>query len=119
MANTDISDLRDTTGFLGACLVDSETGLVLAQETGSTYLDLEAAGARNTEVMRAKNAALKALGHDDPIEDIVISLGTQIHLIRPLHSNPTVFVYLAVERKIENLGMARLAIKNVEAELAV
>ncbi|WP_213547011.1 hypothetical protein [Vannielia litorea] len=69
--------------------------------------------------MRAKNAAMQALGLDDHIEDILITLGTQYHLIRPLESNPAVFVNVAVDRKSANLGMARLTVKNVEGKLKV
>lgn len=117
--STDISDLKSVVGFIGACLVDSESGLMLASEQSSVPFDLEAAGAANTEVVRAKNAAMAALGLDDQIEDILITLGTQLHLIRPLSANPAVFVYLAVDRKSANLGMARLAVKNVEGRLKV
>ncbi|WP_428927728.1 roadblock/LC7 domain-containing protein [Marinibacterium sp. SX1] len=117
--STDISDLKTLAGFIGACLVDSETGLMLASETSGVPFDLEAAGAANTEVVRAKNAAMRALGLEDKIEDILITLGTQYHLIRPLTANPAVFVYLAVDRKTANLGMARLALKNAEGTLRV
>lgn len=117
--STNISDLKNIAGFIGACLVDSDTGLMLASESSGTKFDLEAAGAANTEVVRAKNAAMQALGLDDHIEDILITLGTQYHLIRPLESNPAVFVYVAVDRKSANLGMARLTVKNVEGKLKV
>lgn len=114
----DISKLTDIEGFIGACLVDSDSGLMLASEGGG-QLDLETAGAANMEVVRAKNAAMKALGLDDHIEDVLISLGTQYHLIRPLASNPDVFVYVALDRKKSNLGMARLAVKGVEASISL
>lgn len=117
MANIDISGLNDVAGFIGACLVDSETGLMLAAEQGAGKFDLEAAGAANTEVVRAKHVAMQALGLKDEIEDILITLGTQYHLIRPLHNNPTVFIYLAVDRKLANLGMARIHVKSVEGTL--
>lgn len=117
--STNISDLKNIAGFIGACLVDSDTGLMLASESSGVKFDLEAAGAANTEVVRAKNAAMQALGLDDHIEDILITLGTQYHLIRPLDSNPAVFVYVAVDRKTANLGMARLTVKNVEGKLKV
>lgn len=117
MANIDITPLNEISGFLGACLVDSETGLMLAAENGAGSLDLEAAGAANTEVVRAKNAAMAALGLNDRIEDILITLGTQYHLIRPLHNSPSVFIYVALDKKQANLGMARLNVKNVEEKL--
>ena len=117
--STDISDLRDVAGFIGACLVDSDSGLMLAAEQGDSKFDLEAAGAANTEVVRAKTAAINALGLKDKIEDILITLGTQYHLIRPLESAPSVFIYLAVDRKTANLGMARLKVKSVEGTLKI
>lgn len=117
--STDISDLRETAGFIGACLVDSDSGLMLASEQSDIKFDLEAAGAANNEVVRAKNAAIKALGLKDKIEDILITLGGQYHLIRPLDSNPSVFIYLAVDKKLANLGMARLKTKAVEGTLKI
>ena len=81
--------------------------------------DLEAAGASNAEVVRAKSAAMKALGLDDAIEDILYTLGGQYHLIRPLTSNPSIFVYVALDRNSSNLDMARLSMKNVEGNLKV
>jgi len=117
--STNISELSSVGGFIAACLVDGESGLMLAQETSGTKFDIEAAGAANTEVVRAKNEAMQALGLDDSIEDILISLGTQLHLIRPLAANPMVFVYLALDRKKANLGLARLALKNMEGTLKV
>lgn len=117
--STEISELSEIAGFIGACLVDSDTGLMLAAEAGNGKFDLEAAGAANTEVVRAKNAAIKALGLKDEIEDILITLGGQYHLIRPLQSNPAVFIYVALDRKTSNLGMARLKVKTVEGTLKV
>ena len=116
---TDISELTSLDGFIGACLVDSDSGLMLAAEEGNGTLDLEAAGAANMEVVRAKLNAIKALGLKEKIEDILISLGHQYHLIRPLTSNNTVFIYVALDRKKANLGMARLKVKSVEGTLKV
>ncbi|CUH75579.1 hypothetical protein [Tropicibacter naphthalenivorans] len=114
-----ISELKTIQGFIGACLVDSESGLMLASESSNRKFDLEAAGAANTEVVRAKNAAIKALGLDDHIEDILITLGSQLHLIRPLAANPSVFVYVALDRENANLGLARIKVKGVEGKLKV
>lgn len=118
MANTDIAGLTAIGGFIGACLVDSETGLMMASEGGGK-LDLEAAGAANTEVVKAKLAAIEMLGLDDSIDDILITLGKQFHLIRPLEDTPTVFLYVALDKKTANLGMARVQVKKVEKELSL
>ena len=117
--STNLSELKDLGGFIAACVVDSESGLMIASQTSSTKFDIEAAGAANTEVVRAKNAAMKALGLDDAIEDILISLGTQLHLIRPLASNPSIFLYVALDRKVANLGLARVKVKAIEGTLKI
>ncbi|GHF52618.1 roadblock/LC7 domain-containing protein [Seohaeicola zhoushanensis] len=114
--NNDLSELSEMQGFIGACLVDSDTGLMLASEGGGK-LDLEAASALNTQVVKAKLAAINALKLNDQIEDILISLGKQYHLIRPLAANPSVFLYTALDRKTSNLGLARIKVKQIEGAL--
>lgn len=116
--NTDLGALTQIGGFIGCCLVDSETGLMLSSEGGGR-LDLEAASALNTQVVQAKLQAISALKLDDAIEDLLITLGKQYHLIRPLATNPSIFIYLALDRKAANLGLARLKLKDVEATLSL
>lgn len=118
MAKTDISGLNDINGFIGACLVDTETGLMMASEGGENF-DLETAGAANVEVVKAKMAAMKMLDLDEAIDDILITLGSQFHLIRPLAETPTVFLYTALDKKSANLGMARVQVKKVEGGLSI
>jgi predicted regulator of Ras-like GTPase activity (Roadblock/LC7/MglB family) len=115
---TDISATADIGGFIGSCLVDSESGLMLASEGGGK-LDLEAAAALNTQVVKAKLQAMETLGLEDHIDDILITLGKQIHLIRPLEATPTTFLYVALEKKGANLGMARMQVKKIEASLSM
>ncbi len=78
---------------------------------------LEVAGAANTEVVRAKRKAAKSLGLKDDIEDILITLGKQYHLIRPLRSRSSVFFYVALDRTRANLALARIALADVEKDL--
>ncbi|EYD71570.1 hypothetical protein Rumeso_04971 [Rubellimicrobium mesophilum DSM 19309] len=81
---------------------------MLASEGGGWRLDLEAASALNTQVVKAKLQAIETLGLDDAIQDVLITLGKQLHLIRPLEANPAMFLYVALDKKAANLGMARL-----------
>lgn len=113
MKSGNLKDLRDIDGFIGACLVDSESGMVFATEGGGS-LDLELAAAGNTEVVRAKRKTMAALDLDDKIEDILMTLATQYHIVRPLESNDSIFVYIALERAKANLAFARLKIKEFE-----
>jgi Domain of unknown function (DUF4388) len=112
-----LSRLQGTDGFIGACLVDSESGMTLGLVGGGATLNLEIAAASNTEVVRAKRKAMKALNLNDDIEDILITLGKQYHLMRPLRSRSGVFFYLALDRTRANLAMARFGLADVEKEL--
>ncbi len=110
-----LDSLRSTTvGFLAAALVDYESGTCLGS-TG-TGLDIEVAAAGNTSVMKAKANVMRELGIEDDIEDILIALDSQYHLIRPIGS--TLFLYLAFDRTQGNLAMARHRLTTAAANVA-
>ncbi len=113
MKNEEISSLENLQGFLGACIVDAESGMMMASIGGSN-LDLEVAAAANTEVVKAKQRAIRELGLNDKIEDILITLDGQYHLIRPLAISPMIFIYLALDRANANLAMARRGLRIAE-----
>ena len=119
MANitTSLNDLLSADGAMAAAIVDSNSGMVLGKAGGG--IDLDIAGAGNTEVVRSKLKTMKALKLNDIIEDILISLGRQYHIIRPLAKKPGIFVYLVLDKAKANLAMARLKTQEVEAEMAL
>lgn len=108
-------------GALGATLVDYDSGMSLGSAGGGEWLDLDVAAAGNTEVVRAKLRVMASLGLDDAIEDILITLNRQYHLIRPLtaRGNSTLFLYLALDRERANLALARHSLKRIETSLSV
>ncbi|MCZ0979864.1 hypothetical protein O1L60_14950 [Streptomyces diastatochromogenes] len=123
MANTETSlkEAAQIEGTLGAALVDYTSGMALGTIGGGKELDLSMAAAGNTDVVRAKLRAMEMLGIKDEIEDILITLGGQYHLIRLLkgHGRNGLFLYLALDKDRANLAMARHHLKRIEAELEV
>jgi predicted regulator of Ras-like GTPase activity (Roadblock/LC7/MglB family) len=113
-----LSKLNQMDGFIGAALVDSESGMLLGSEGGGT-MNLEIAAAGNTEVVRAKRKTMSNLGIKDALEDMLISLTKQYHLIRPLRARSTLFFYVVLDRPRANLAMARIALADVEKDLQV
>ena len=114
-----LSKIATVDGFLGSCVVDSDSGMMLASEGGSSSVNLEVAAAGNTEVVRAKRKTMKNLGLDDKIEDILITLGKQYHLIRPLSQKRGLFVYLVLDKARGNLAMARFLLSDVEKAMVI
>lgn len=114
-----LSKLAELEGFIGACIVDSNSGMMLGSLGSSNELNLELAAAGNTEVVRSKRKTLKTLNLNDQIEDILITLGRQYHLLRPLTTNDALFIYVALDRKRANLALARHQLSQVEKDLTV
>lgn len=110
-----LASLLNTDGALCAALVDSSSGMLLGQ--AGSGLDLEVAAAGNTEVVRAKLKTIKSLGLTDSIDDILITLSSQYHIIRPLAETPEVFIYLVLDTAKSNLALARINVKKADAAL--
>ena len=119
---TALKDAMTIEGALGVALVDWESGLTLGSLGGGKYLDLEVAAAGNTEVIRAKMRTMSSLNLNDSIEDILITLSKQYHLIRLLKSadnSQGLFLYLVLDRPKSNLALARHNLRRIENELNV
>ncbi len=114
-----LSRIMQLEGAIGTCIVDSNSGMMLGSDGSSSLINLEVAAAGNTEVVRAKRKTMKTLNLKDTIEDILITLHTQYHLIRPLLSNDALFIYAVLDKSRSNLAVARHQLASVEKDLSV
>jgi hypothetical protein len=119
---TALKEAMTIDGALGVALVDWGSGMSLGTQGGGKYLDLEVASAGNTEVVRSKMRTMEALRLDDTIEDILITLAKQYHIIRLLRrtdNSQGLFLYLVLDRSKANLALARHNLKRIDGELIV
>lgn len=105
----------DASGFIAASLVDLDSGMTLAVRSVRPDFDLTAASAYNSELVKQKLKIMSTLQLSGSIEDMLISLTDQIHLIKLINSNT--FLYLAVDRSQSNLAIVRSAVSRHAGEL--
>lgn len=104
----------EMSGFIAASLVDMESGLTLGAKSMRSDFDLGVASAYNSELVKQKLKIIKALNLKSTLEDILLTLSDQIHIIKMV--SPNIFLYLAADRESTNLAIVRSAIaKNVAA----
>ncbi|GAA2885710.1 hypothetical protein Acy02nite_80240 [Actinoplanes cyaneus] len=119
---TALKEAMSIEGAIGVALVDYTSGLTLGVLGGGQIMDMNIAAAGNTDVIRAKVRTLNMLGLQDGIEDILITLDTQYHLIRLLQNKrngDAFFLYLSLQKDRANLGLARHQLRKIEADLDV
>ncbi|GAA4594652.1 hypothetical protein GCM10023107_31170 [Actinoplanes octamycinicus] len=116
-----LKDAMQIDGAIGVALVDRSSGMALGVAGGDRNFDLTVAAAANTEVVRAKLRTMEMLGLRESIEDVLITLDSQYHLIRPLtgRAGQGLFLYLALYKERANLALARHQLKRIEANLDI
>ena len=98
----------DISSFIAASFVDLESGMTLAAKSNRAEFDLSVASAYNSEMVKQKLKIMKALKLDTTLEDMLLTLGDQIHVIRLV--SPTTFIYLAADRAQSNIAIVRNAV---------
>lgn len=103
-------------GFIAVSVTEIETGLSFGNITVDSAFDPELAAAYNLEVVKAKLNAVKALNLNQDIEDILITLSNQIHII-DISPTKKFMIYLAADATKANLGMTRAVLRKHKADL--
>ena len=96
---------NDIPGFIAVSLVDLDSGMTLAVRSNRPEFDLAVASAYNSELVKQKMKIMKALNLRTHLEDMLLTLGDQIHVIKLVGTGT--FIYLAVDRSQSNLAIVR------------
>lgn len=111
-----VAEMLRVDGAMAAAVVDFESGMMLA---GNGHgVDLEIASAGKTELVRVNHKNMDTLGLKTELEDMLITLGNQYHLIRPLVNElEGLFLLLLLDRNKSNLALARRSLKTIEQDM--
>lgn len=99
----------DVNGVIATAAVDLESGMTLAARSNRGDFDLTVASAYNSELVKQKLKIMRALNLKVQLEDMLLTLTDQFHLIKLLPGG-TSFLYLAVDRNSTNLAILRNAV---------
>jgi hypothetical protein len=106
---------NDVTGVIATAVVDLESGMTLAAKSNRPEFDLAVASAYNSELVKQKMKIMRALNLKSTLEDMLLTLSDQFHLIKFLPGG-TSFLYLAADRSGTNLAILRNSVgKHVAA----
>ena len=107
---------NDIPGFMAASLVDLDSGMTLAVKSLRPDFDLAVASAYNSELVKQKQKIMRALNLKTNLEDMILTLGDQIHFIKL--TSPSTFLYLAADRSQSNIAVVRTMVARQAAKLA-
>ncbi|MEV4926597.1 hypothetical protein [Streptomyces roseoverticillatus] len=110
-------------GATGVAIVDFQQRRVLGWLDRGSGLDMDKVAYGDSDVMRAKLYTLELLGYPpDSVEDILITLDAELHMIRPLPRlrEGGIFIYLVLDRaRAQPLDDIRQELRALEPLLAL
>jgi predicted regulator of Ras-like GTPase activity (Roadblock/LC7/MglB family) len=102
-------------GAVAFAVVDHTSGMTLTSTVTRTF-DVELAAAVATEVVRAQLRANEQLGGGQQLQDILITLSGELHLITLRAGDPRydgLFSYLVLDAARGNLALARRRLREL------
>ncbi len=108
---------KNIPGYIAVAVSEIKSGISYYSDTVVAGFDPELASAFNLEVVKAKLNAISALGLKESIDDIMITLTNQIHIL-DVSENNEYFIYLAVDSSKANLGMTKALLNKYKKEIA-
>jgi hypothetical protein len=107
---------KNVPGYIAVAVTEIKSGISYYSNSAVADFDPELASAFNLEVVKAKLNAINALSLNETIDDIMITLSSQIHII-DVADNNEYFIYLAVDSTKANLGMTKALLNKYKKEI--
>ncbi len=107
---------KNIPGYIAVAVTEIKSGISYFSDSSVSSFDPELASAFNLEVVKAKLNAISALGLEQGIDDIMITLTNQIHII-DISENNEYFIYLAVDSNKANLGMTKALLNKFKKDI--
>ena len=107
---------KNIPGYIAVAVTEIKSGISYFSDSSVASFDPELASAFNLEVVKAKLNAISALGLEQNIDDIMITLSNQIHII-DISENNEYFIYLAVDSNKANLGMTKALLNKFKKDI--
>jgi len=116
-----LDSLAKLDGFREACLFDGDSGMVLGVLPSERAPALERAASSWTALLQAQRGASEALADEHAstsIDELVIRLPDQLHMLRPLVAHQGLCFALVLDRREADseakLALARLELASLE-----
>lgn len=111
-----LEEALEIDGAIAAAIANWDAGLCLASAGGGPRLNIGAVATGHGQMLKARMAGVAA-GLSRAIQDVLVTLEDQVHLIRPLRRRERLFLCLAIDKATGNLGIARHRLQGLEAGL--
>ena len=108
---------KNVPGFIAVSVAEIQSGISYFSLSVVSDFDPELASSFNLEVVKAKMNAISVLGLKQSIDNIMITLTSQIHII-DISDNGEYFIYLAVDSSKANLGMTKALLNKYKKEIS-
>jgi hypothetical protein len=108
------SVVQELPDFMAVAVIDSVSGHILAGKWAGHSGGAKEVAAAHAEIVQQTRLAIEALrvGPDELLEDILITLRQQLHLLRLLPAQNWL-LYLAVRTQDTNLALARAVLRTM------
>jgi predicted regulator of Ras-like GTPase activity (Roadblock/LC7/MglB family) len=119
MANKAVASIANLEGVLGCAVVDSATGLIIAQQVRDDQpVSLGMAAAAGTQLLRAHQQASRDLGFAMEIDEIITTAGPRHHVLRTVSRHRGLFLFALLDKHRTNLALTRYKLTEAEQSLS-